>query len=415
MAEEGYKPQIVAPAIAFMVGIYGMLVGFFNLGFLLEYISTPVLSGFISAAAIVIMLGQIPSLFGLTHVRSGTANILHDFFTTLGESQWRTVLIGFSCIFILQSLQWAGKKYGKKSNVVWALSTARAALVLLIFTTISYAVNNSRVKKPLFEISKIRSAGISPPILPAYKLISKVAVKSVAPFLAASLENTGILKAFALKNDYRIDASQELSYLGVVNLLNSMFGAMPVGAAMSRTAVNSDAGVKSPLSGLFTSIVVLLGIYKMSGALYWIPKATLAAIIITAVIHLVGPLSKFYRYWRTSFADFVASMLCFWATLFLSAEQGIAFGVAFSIIWTMLRAAFSGVTNVSTGRFLLPQIVPPFLHMMLNLVSMSMNAWRFISFGSSEIHEYRFHAKVLKTNTAISAKSTNAGIHRLYH
>jgi sodium-independent sulfate anion transporter 11 len=347
MVAEGFKAERVASAVALMVGVYSMFVGFFKLGFLLEYISTPVLSGFISAAATVIILGQIPSIFGLDNVQSGTANTIHDFFATLRQSEWRTVLIGISGILILQSLQFAGRKYGKKSKVVWALSISRAALVLFIFTSISYGVNKSRPEKPLFEISKIKSAGIQAPQIPPHALIGKVAVRALAPFLAASLEHIGIAKAFALKNNYRIDASQELSYLGITNFFNSWFGAMAVGGAMSRTAVNSDAGVKSPLNGIFTSAVVILGIYKLSGALFWIPKATLAAIIITAVWHLVGPASIFYKYWRTSFADFVASMLCFWITLFLSSEQGIAFGVGFSVVWTMLRAAFSGVANVT--------------------------------------------------------------------
>jgi sodium-independent sulfate anion transporter 11 len=347
MVAEGFKAEHIAPAVALMVGVYSMFVGFFKLGFLLEYISTPVLSGFISAAATVIILGQLPSIFGLDNVRSGTANTIHDFFATLGQSDWRTVLIGFSGIFILQSLQFVSRKYGKKSKIIWALSIGRAAIVLLIFTSISYGVNKNRPQKPLFEISKIKSAGIRAPQIPPAALISKVAVRALAPFLAASLEHIGIAKAFALKNNYRIDTSQELSYLGITNFFNSWFGAMPVGGAMSRSAVNSDTGVKSPLNGIFTSAFVILGIYKLSGALFWIPKATLAAIIITAVWHLVGPANIFYRYWRTSFADFVASMLCFWVTLFLSSEEGIAFGVGFSIVWTMLRAAFSGVTNVT--------------------------------------------------------------------
>src|SRR4051794_13066255 len=110
---------------------------------------------------------------------------------------------------------------------------------------------------------------------------------------------------------------------------------------MSRTAVSSNSGVKSPLNGIFTSGFVLLAIYKLTGALYWIPKATLAAIIVTAVYHLFGPLSVFYQFWRTSLADFIASMICFWVTIFVSAEEGILFAVVFSVAYTLVRAAFS--------------------------------------------------------------------------
>jgi sodium-independent sulfate anion transporter 11 len=162
--------------------------------------------------------------------------------------------------------------------------------------------------------------------------------------LLIQVQHITIGKSFASKNNYRLDESQELAYLGITNFFNSYFGAMTVGGVLSRTAVNSDAGVKSPLNGLFTSGFVLLGIYKLSGALFWIPQATLAAVIVTAVAPVfIGPAASFYKYWRTSFADFVACMICFWVTLFVSAEIGIASGVAFTVAWTLLKAAFVGV------------------------------------------------------------------------
>ena len=94
--------------------------------------------------------------------------------------------------------------------------------------------------------------------------------------------------------------------------------------------MNSECGVRSPLSGLITAAFILLTIYVFSPALYWLPKATLSAIIIMAVIHLFGPISLFYRYWRISLADFIASMVCFWVTIFVSAEIGIGVGAGWS-------------------------------------------------------------------------------------
>ncbi|KAK3080295.1 hypothetical protein LTS18_002625, partial [Coniosporium uncinatum] len=138
----------------------------------------------------------------------------------------------------------------------------------------------------------------------------------------------------------------ELVYLGTTNFFNSFFSAMPVGGAMSRTAVNSESGVKSPLSGTVTAGFVLIGIYKLTGALFWIPKATLAAIIVTAVWSLMA-LKIFYAYWRTSFADFVGSQIAFWVTLFVSAESGIEFAVLFSVAYILVRAAFAKVAIVT--------------------------------------------------------------------
>lgn len=110
---------------------------------------------------------------------------------------------------------------------------------------------------------------------------------------------------------------------------------------MSRTAVNSQSGVKSPLSGMLTSGIIILSLYVLSPVLFWIPNATLAAIIIAAVLPLFGPVSLFYRFWKTSLVDFTASMLSFWFTLFVNTETGIGIAVAFNVIYVLLRSAFA--------------------------------------------------------------------------
>ncbi|KAH8898116.1 sulfate permease [Thozetella sp. PMI_491] len=341
LSKEGFAPQDIASAMAFVVGVYSLLIGLLKLGFLLEYISVPVLSGFLSAAALTILLGQVGSLVGLSNVPSGTAPIISNVLSRIPEFKPLTLAIGFGGIVVLYALEFVGKRWGKKNAAIKFASSSRAVIVLLIFTSISYVLNKDRPATPLWELSKVTANGLIAPKVPSMDLIQKVATKSVAPLVAAALEHLAIGRAFGRKNGYSIDTSQELCYLGVTNTINSLFGAMSVGGAMSRTAVNSECGVKSPLNGLFTAGFVLLTLYKLAGALFWIPKATLSAIIIMAVIHVIGPVSLFYKFWRQSFADFVASMLSFWITLFVGTETGIAVAVAFSVGYIMLRSAFA--------------------------------------------------------------------------
>ncbi|KAL0937086.1 sulfate permease [Colletotrichum truncatum] len=339
---DGFAPEEIASAVALMVGIYSLVLGLLKLGFILDYISVPVLSGFLSAAAITILLGQVGSLVGLSNVPSGTASIINNVFSRIPEMEPLTIAIGFSGIVMLYILEFIGKKWGKKSSVIKFICSSRAVIVLFIYTTISFLVNRNR-SVPLWAISKVKANGLQAPKIPVAGLVSKVTTRAIAPLVAAALEHLAIGKAFGRKNKYSIDESQELCYLGVTNTINSLFGAMSVGGAMSRTAVNSECGVKSPMSGAFTAGFILLTLYKLSGVLFWIPKATLSAIIIMAVIHIIGPASLFYRYWRISFPDFVASMLSFWVTLFVSTEMGIAFAVLFSIGYTLVRSAFPKV------------------------------------------------------------------------
>lgn len=330
-----------------MMGVYGMGLGFLKLGFLLDFISYPVLNGFISAAAITIGLGQVANLIGEKHVGSGTANIIHDVFSHLATCNGRAAGIGFAGIILLVALQKAGEKWGSKNRIVWFLSITRAFIALLLFTGVSYAVNKGRSSKHyLFDVSQVPSIHIGAPKLPDSTLIGKVAGRSIAPFIACALEHLAIGRAFGMRNNYVIDASQELCYIGVCNFFNSAFGSMGVGGAMSRTAVNSQCKVKSPLSGLVTTGFIVLSIYKFTGALYWIPKATLAAIIITAVWPLIGSPKTYYRFWKTSLADFIASMIAFWVSLFVSTEIGIASAVGFNVAYVLLRQVFVRVKSI---------------------------------------------------------------------
>ncbi|KAL6710329.1 hypothetical protein ACN47E_009275 [Coniothyrium glycines] len=347
VTKEGYTPQAISSAVAMGVGIYAMAIGLLKLGFLLEFISVPVLSGFISAAAIVIMLGQIPSLFGLS-APTGTANIIHDIFAKIPKYDGPTTGVGLGGILMLYLMQKMGQRWGKKNKTIWLLSLGRSAVVLILFTGISYAVNKNRDDDPVFPLSKVKSDGIATPRMPDATLVGKVFPRAIAPFIAAALEHLAIAKAFGRKNGYVTEPAQELVYLGFTNFFNSFFSSMPVGGAMSRTAVNSESGVRSPTYGLIAGSVVILSIFKLSPALYWIPKATLAAIIVTAVWHIVVPLKVFYGYWRTSLVDFTTAMLAFWLTLFVSSEIGIGTAVGFNIVYHLLFKAFHRVRRVTS-------------------------------------------------------------------
>ncbi|KAL7892426.1 sulfate permease protein [Trichoderma sp. SZMC 28014] len=340
-------PATVASAVAFMVGVYALIVGALKLGFLLDFVSGPVLTGWISAVALVILLGQVGSLVGLT-VGSTTVEIIRGVLGHLDKIQGMTACIGLTGIAMLLVFEHVGKTIGKKNKWIKFVCTSRAAVVLIIYTLISWGVNKDRSEKNyMWAVTEIDANGLAKAKTHDTNLLAKVAGRSVAPFIAMSIEHLGVGKAFGLRNGYDVDRSQELLFLGTANMVASIQGSMASGGAMSRTAVCSEAGSRSPLNFIFTAGFVLLTLYELAPALYWIPKATLAAIIIMAVAHLISPPALFYRYWRISFIDFVASMLGFWVTLFTTTEIGLAVSVGFSIVYTLLRLAFPRLVKIS--------------------------------------------------------------------
>ncbi|KAI0025568.1 sulfate transporter 4.1 [Xylariomycetidae sp. FL0641] len=337
--KDEFSVTSIASAVAFMVGVWSLIIGLLGLGFLLEYVSIPVLTGFISATALIIGMGQVDSLVGLDDVPDGVFNQIGNILKRLPHWDGPTCGIGIGTILLMVALDKVGKRWGKKHFVIKYLGSSRAVLVLVVFTLISWLVNRGR-DEPLWAVSEVDTHGIPRPVAPASALIPKVAARAIAPLVACTLEHQAVGKAFARRNHYMLDQTQEFTYLGVTNIVNSFFGAMPCGGAMSRTAVNSECHVKSPLNGLVTAGFIILTLYAFSPALYWLPKSTLAAIIIMAVIHLFGPLSLIWRYWRISLADFIACMVAFWVTIFVSSEIGIGAAAGWSVAWTLLRSAF---------------------------------------------------------------------------
>jgi sodium-independent sulfate anion transporter 11 len=330
------------------MGIYGLVIGLLKLGFLLEFISLPILTGFISAVAIVIILHQLDSLLGEPGTTGHTAKQIDDVFRNLPQANGYACAIGFTGILLLVALEQAGKRWGQKNKVIWFFSITRAFVALVIFTGVGYAVNKPRgdPNNFLFEVTQVQGSGQEPPRVPSARLVSKVLGRSITVFIGSAVEHTSISRAFGVRNHYVPDQSQELTFYGVANIANSAFHAIGVGGAMSRSAVNNACNVKSPLSGFVTTAVVLVSIFKLMGTLYWIPQATLSAIIITACWPLISSPSVFYQYWRISLADFVSSMIAFWVSLFVSTGIGIGSSIGFNIAYVILRQVFTRVSTV---------------------------------------------------------------------
>jgi len=212
-----------------MMGVYGMILGFLKLGFLLEFISLPILSGFISAVAITIILNQMGSLLGETDIGDGTAQQIYDIFQKLPEANGYACAVGFTSIVMLTLLDQGYKRFDK-NKVLWFLSITRAFLCLVLFTGVGYAVNKHRgdPKNYLFGVAQVKANGQEPPRIPNPELIGKVASRSIAVFIGAAVEHTAIARAFAVRNNYITDQSQELCYYGVCNFFNSFFHAVSI-------------------------------------------------------------------------------------------------------------------------------------------------------------------------------------------
>lgn len=313
-----------AIALALLVGALQLAMGVARLGFLVNFLSHPVISGFTSAAALIIGFSQVKYLVGVDIPRS------HHIHATLlaavqkmGEWNPSTLAIGVSSIVALALLKRAVPRWPRAlivvvvgSLVVWAGGLAEAGVAI---------VGTVPAGLPRLEVPPLELGALSE-LLPI----------AVAIAFVGFLESIAVAKRFARENGYEVDANQELVGLGLANLFGSFLQSAPVTGGFSRTAVNAQAGAKTGLAGIFTAALIGLTLLFLTSLFQFMPKAVLAAIIMVAVFGLIDT-HEVKHLWKLNRVDLAMLGITFVATLGLGVEKGIVVGVGSSLAVFIFR------------------------------------------------------------------------------
>ncbi len=314
----------LAVLLALMVGVIAAGLGLARAGFLVNFLSRPVVSGFTSAAALIIGLSQLQHLLGVELPRSQNVfAILNAAARAIGVFQPHTLLIGLASIVALVGLKRFAPKVPRGLAVVTAATFGVWALGLDV--------------RGVAVVGDV-PAGLPVPSLPAVDvgMVVELAPAAFVIALVAFMEAVSVAKAYASQRGYEISANQELIGLGAANVGAALVGGYPVTGGFSRTAVNAQAGARTPLAGLVTSGVVVGTLLFLTPLFYFLPKAVLAAVIMTAVFGLID-LQQVRHLWRVDRADFMLLMFTFVATLALGIQAGIALGVGASLLWFVIQ------------------------------------------------------------------------------
>ncbi|XP_062976204.1 sodium-independent sulfate anion transporter [Elgaria multicarinata webbii] len=335
--------------LAFLSGCIQLAMGLLHLGFLLDFISYPVINGFTSAAAITIGFNQVKTLLGLQNIpREFILQVYYTFYR-IGETRAGDAILGMFCLIALMGLEQMKKGIPKVYQmeslivrvsrvIVWTAATARNALVVLFAGLVAYAFQATGSQP--FTLTGTTPQGLPPFQPPPFSKVTPngtVSFGEMAQAMGAGLavvplmgllETVAIAKAFASQNNYQIDPNQELVAMGFTNLLGSFISSYPVTGSFGRSAVNAQTGVRTPAGGLITGALVLLSLAYLTSLFYYIPKAALAAVIICAVAPLFD--ARIFRtLWQVKRLDLVplcvTFLLCFWEV-----QYGIIAGVLVS-------------------------------------------------------------------------------------
>ncbi len=317
---------VLAILLAFVVGLFQIAFGFFRLGFLVNFLSKPVISGFTSGSAIIIAMNQIGNLLGID---VGRTNLFQDLvinvFEQIGNLHWQSLVLGSSAIVILLLI----KKYFKKIPA--------SLVVVILGILIVYLLRlNQKGVSILGEIP----TGLPEFIIPSFEigLIKDLSGLALTLALIGFMEAISIAKSIEIKhNNYKVKPNKELIALGFGNIIGSFFQTYPSTGGFARTAVNDQAGAKTPLSSLIAAIVIAISLLFLTPAFYYLPKAILAAIIIVAAYGLLDfSIPKKLLFFNLR--DLIILNVTLFVTIFIGIKEGILFGVVLSLAMLIYKS-----------------------------------------------------------------------------
>jgi sodium-independent sulfate anion transporter 11 len=344
-------PEIPAPDIAGSVAVIcgGIvtLLGLFGLGFIVDFIPLPAISAFMTGSAINICSGQASTMLGETakfSTKGATYEIIINTLKYLPTSTIDAALGVTACamLYIIRyACNYGARKYPHRAKAFFFASTLRTVFVILFYTMIGAAVNVGHKHNPSFSLLGKVPRGFQDTGAPTMnpKVIASYAQELPAAVIVLLIEHIAISKSFGRVNNYSIDPSQELVAIGVTNLLGPFLGAYPATGSFSRTAIKSKAGVRTPLAGCITAVLVLLAIYALTEVFYYIPEASLAGVIIHAVGDLITPPNTVYQFWVVSPLDAIIFFIGVIVSIFASIEVGIYCTVCISAAVLLFRVA----------------------------------------------------------------------------
>ena len=349
VAEQGTAGYAVAAlTLAFLSGAFLVLLGLFRLGFIANFLSHPVIAGFIAASGILIATSQLRHVLGIDGHGHTLPEMLWSLLENIGDINLATLVIGVSASAFLfwarKGLKPLLRRLGLRPLVADILTKA-GPVAAVVATTL--AVWQFDLAASGVAIVGDVPQSLPPLTLPSFSpdLLGALLLPAILISIIGFVESVSVAQTLAAKKRQRIDPDQELIGLGAANLGAAFTGGFPVTGGFSRSVVNYDAGAETPAAGAFTALGLAIAAVALTPLVYFLPKATLAATIIVAVLSLVD-LSILKRTWSYSRADFSAVAVTIALTLGLGVEVGVGAGVVLSLLLHLYKTSKPHVAEV---------------------------------------------------------------------
>ena len=344
------SPQYWAVAItlAFLSGVMLLIMGVLRLGFLANFLSHPVISGFISASGLLIAASQLKTLMGVKAEGHNVIDLAQALISQLPHIHVLTLVVG---VLATAFLFWVRKglkplliRVGLNARLADVLAKAGPVAAIAVTALLAWILD---WKGQGLRLVGSVPQGLPPLTLPLWDLAlwQSLAMPALLISVVGFVESVSVGQTLAAKRRQRIEPNQELVALGASNLSAAFTGGFPVTGGFARSVVNFDAGAQTPAAGVYTALGITLASLFLTPALYFLPQATLSATIIVAVLSLVD-LGMLKRTWAYSRTDFLAALATLLMTLVQGVEVGLVVGVAVSLVLFLYRTSRPHIAEV---------------------------------------------------------------------
>ena len=344
------SPQYWAVAItlAFLSGVMLLIMGVLRLGFLANFLSHPVISGFISASGLLIAASQLKTLMGVKAEGHNVIDLAQALISQLPNIHVLTLVVG---VLATAFLFWVRKglkplliRVGLNARLADVLAKAGPVAAIAVTALLAWILD---WKGQGLRLVGSVPQGLPPLTLPLWDLAlwQSLAMPALLISVVGFVESVSVGQTLAAKRRQRIEPNQELVALGASNLSAAFTGGFPVTGGFARSVVNFDAGAQTPAAGVYTAVGITLASLFLTPALYFLPQATLSATIIVAVLSLVD-LGMLKRTWAYSRPDFLAALATLLMTLVQGVEVGLVVGVAVSLVLFLYRTSRPHIAEV---------------------------------------------------------------------
>ena len=338
----------VAITLAFLSGAMLLLMGLLRLGFLASFLSHPVISGFITASALLIAVGQLKVILGVKVDGHNFFELVAGLIQQLDHVHAVTAALGLAMVAFLF---WA-RRWLKPLLLSWGLPARPADALAKAGPVAGIAMTALLTWRFEWHLAGVKIVGTVPAGLPPLSwpqwdmaLWKDLAVPALLISVVGFVESVSVGQTLAAKRRQRIEPDRELVALGASNVGAALTGGFPVTGGFARSVVNFDAGAQTPAAGAFTALGILLAALLLTPALYFVPQATLSATIVVAVLSLVD-LRILRSTWDYSRADFSAVVVTLLVTLAAGVEAGLVAGVALSLLLYLFKTSRPHIAEV---------------------------------------------------------------------